>query len=138
MRNTRWVPHVEHDLHTCLDQQRSPQVFCWVRVAKCFVYYSLSVCLFFSHGIVSLFSIYEFDCTSGIFRPSFKTMKSIRLGLTIWSKNNWLAWHPQMNLRIQIQNNWLDWIESVLSTYSSQRKYMGQKRIDLVDIHNSI
>ena len=32
------------------------------------------VCLFvffiFSHGVVSLFSIYEFDCHSGIFRPS--------------------------------------------------------------------
>ena len=33
------------------------------------------VCLFvlflFSHGVVSLFSIYVFDCPSGIFRPSF-------------------------------------------------------------------
>ena len=33
------------------------------------------VCLFvffiFSHGIASLFSIYEFDCPFGIFRPSF-------------------------------------------------------------------
>ena len=33
------------------------------------------VCLFvffcFSHGVVSLFSIYEVDCPSGIFRPSF-------------------------------------------------------------------
>ena len=25
----------------------------------------------FSHGVVSLFSVYEFDCPSGIFRPSF-------------------------------------------------------------------
>ena len=34
-----------------------------------------TVCLFvffiFCHGVVSLFSIYEFDCPSGIFRPSF-------------------------------------------------------------------
>ena len=33
------------------------------------------VCLFvffiFSHGVVSLFYIYEFDCPFGIFRPSF-------------------------------------------------------------------
>ena len=33
-----------------------------------------NVCLFVlficSHGVVSLFSIYEFDCPSGIFRPS--------------------------------------------------------------------
>ena len=33
------------------------------------------ICLFvffiFSNGVVSLFSIYEFDCSSGIFRPSF-------------------------------------------------------------------
>ena len=34
----------------------------------------LSICFFFfifTHGVVSLFSIYEFVCTSGIFRPSF-------------------------------------------------------------------
>ena len=37
----------------------------------------LFVCLtfsFFSHGVVSLFSSYEFDCPSGIFRTSFKTV----------------------------------------------------------------
>ena len=34
---------------------------------------STIVCLFviFSHVVVSLFSIYEFDCPSVIFRPSF-------------------------------------------------------------------
>ena len=38
----------------------------------CLLYYYLSICLFiFSHGIVSLFSIYEFDCPSGIIHPSF-------------------------------------------------------------------
>ena len=39
------------------------------------------VCLFvlfiFSHDVVSLFSIYEFDCPSGIFRPSFKAVKNV-------------------------------------------------------------
>ena len=34
------------------------------------------VCLFvffiFSHGVVSLFAIYEFDCPFGIVRPSFR------------------------------------------------------------------
>ena len=33
------------------------------------------ICLFdfffFSHGVFGLFSIYEFDCPSGIFRSSF-------------------------------------------------------------------
>ena len=37
------------------------------------------VCLFvffiFNHGVVSLFSIYEFDCTFGIFRPSLDAMR---------------------------------------------------------------
>ena len=37
------------------------------------------VCLFvfftFSHGVVSLFSICEFDCPSGIFLPSFISLK---------------------------------------------------------------
>ena len=38
----------------------------------CHVYYCLFVLFSFSHGVVSLFSIYQFDCPSGIFRPSFK------------------------------------------------------------------
>ena len=51
-----------------------------VRVAYSLVFYVVScvllfVCLFFflifSHGVVSLFSNYEFGCPSGIFRPSF-------------------------------------------------------------------
>ena len=38
-------------------------------------YYYSSVCIFnFSHGVVTLFSIYEFDSPSGIFRPSFPTV----------------------------------------------------------------
>ena len=44
------------------------------------------VCLFdlfiFSHGVVSLFSIYEIDCPSGIFRPSLLSdMIDVRLTL---------------------------------------------------------
>ena len=40
--------------------------------------------LFVSHGVVSLMSFYEFDCPSGIFRPSFVTYTSMTssLGLT--------------------------------------------------------
>ena len=44
----------------------------------CCVMWSI-VCLFVfficRHGVVSLFSIYEFDCPSGTFRPSFIIMK---------------------------------------------------------------
>ena len=47
------------------------------------------VCLFvffiFSHGVVSLFSIYQFDCTSGIFRPSFKS----------WFDKPFMKWFPR-------------------------------------------
>ena len=49
---------------------------CLVFSFLCFVFCTiiyLAVCLFiFSHGVVSLFSIYEFDCLSGIFRSSFQ------------------------------------------------------------------
>ena len=34
-------------------------------------YVLLFVLFIFSQGVVSLFSIYEFDCPSGIFRPFF-------------------------------------------------------------------
>ena len=40
--------------------------FCVVSCVLLFVLFR------FSHGVVSLFSIYEFDCPSGIFRPSFQ------------------------------------------------------------------
>ena len=60
------------------DHLISPLVFGGVCVAYslflCCVMCAI-VCLFvffiFSHGVVSLFSIYEFDCPSGIFRPCF-------------------------------------------------------------------
>ena len=71
------MPHLEQDLLTLPEQMTSPQVFGGVRVAKSLVIYVVSslyffsVCLFiFSHGVVSLFSSYEFDSPSGIFRPS--------------------------------------------------------------------
>ena len=75
----RKLPHVEQDLHTLPEYLRSPLVFGGVRVVYSLVFYVVScvllfVCLSFfilSHGVVSLFSIYEFDCSSGIFRPSF-------------------------------------------------------------------
>ena len=35
------------------------------------------VLFIFSHGVVSLLSIYEFDCPSGIFRPSFINLYAI-------------------------------------------------------------
>ena len=56
----------------------NPPVFGRVRFAKSLVFYVVSlyfICFFvfllFRHGVVSLFSIYEFDSSSGIFRPSF-------------------------------------------------------------------
>ena len=75
---TRRVPHVEQDLLTLPEHLRSPLVFGGVRVAYSLVFYVVScvllfVCLSLSFSflfIVSLFSIYEFDCLSGIFRPS--------------------------------------------------------------------
>ena len=49
----------------------------------------LFVFLIFSHGVVSLFSIYELDCSSGIFHPSFKDFivfdNRISLIMSIWS-----------------------------------------------------
>ena len=41
----------------------------------CHLYYCFSVCLLiFCHAVVSLFSIYEFDCPFGIFCPSFSIL----------------------------------------------------------------
>ena len=59
----------------------------WTAVYCClYLFYSFLccvmctiVCLFIffilSHGVVSLFSIYEFDCSAGIFRPFFSNHK---------------------------------------------------------------
>ena len=54
------------------------------------------VCLFvffiFSHGVVSLFSIYEFDCPYGIFRPSFKGRQLIQVYmLALFKSFTWLS-----------------------------------------------
>ena len=75
---THRVPYVEQDLLTLPEHLRSPLVFGGVRVVYFLVFYVVScvllfVCLsfFFSHGVVSLFSIHEFDCPFDIFRPSF-------------------------------------------------------------------
>ena len=50
------------------------------------------VCLFvlfiFSHGVVSLFSIYEFCCPSGIFRPLLWWHKSFMVSMNITLKSN--------------------------------------------------
>ena len=56
-----------------------PNIFC------------LFALFFFSHGVVSLFSIYEFEYPSGIFRPSFihyinLKKKWINLQLEHWHK----------------------------------------------------
>ena len=77
---TRRVPNVKQDLLTLMEHLRSPPVFGGVCVAYSLVLYVVSCVLLtilfvffiFSHGVVSLFSIYEFDCPSGIFHPSFQ------------------------------------------------------------------
>ena len=71
------------------EHQRSPQVFGGVRVAQSLVFYVVSfvlliVCLSVSFLVMALsvyfrFSIYEFDCSSGIFCPSFKWWRRISL-----------------------------------------------------------
>ena len=75
----RRVPHVEQDLLTLPEHMRSPPVYVGVSVALvisiiCCVLCTI-ICLFvfffFSHFIVSLFSIYEFDCPAVLFSPLF-------------------------------------------------------------------
>ena len=78
------MPEVEQDLLTTPEHLRLPPVFGWgscclVFRFLCCVLYTI-ICLFaflfFSHGVVSLFSIFEFDCSSVIFRPSFIIIRS--------------------------------------------------------------
>ena len=79
---TRRVPHVEQDLLTLPEHMRSPLAFGWVHVAYSLVFYVVScvllfVCLSFLYLAMALsvfFSIYEFDCLFGIFRPFFNGM----------------------------------------------------------------
>ena len=68
------LPYVKKNLPSLPEHRRSPTVFGWVRVAYSLVVYIVSCVLLFvffiySHGVVNLFSFYEFDCPSGIFRP---------------------------------------------------------------------
>ena len=85
-------PYVEQDLLTLPEHLRSPLVFGGVRLDYSLVFYVvpcvLFFCLFaffiFRHGDVSLFSIYEFDCPSGIFHLSFYTPSKQNL----YSKRN--------------------------------------------------
>ena len=44
----------------------------------CVCYCCLFVFFIFGHGVVSLFSIYEFDYPLGIFRPSFTVFSSVK------------------------------------------------------------
>ena len=67
---TRRVSHVEQNLHT-IPKNLSSSQFLVEFVLLSGTTNCLFVFLFISHGVVSLFSIYEFDCPSGIFRPSF-------------------------------------------------------------------
>ena len=64
---------MEQDLLTLPEHLRSIPAFGGVRVASSLVFYVVSSVqsFIFSHGVVSLFSIYEFDSPSGIFCPSF-------------------------------------------------------------------
>ena len=90
---TRRVTHAEQFLLTLPEHLRSTQVLGGVRVVYSLVLYVvscvllfvwLSVCLFiFSHVAVNLFSIYDFDCPSGIFRPSFISKLHLRYRLII-------------------------------------------------------
>ena len=94
-RTARRVPHVEQDLLSLSEHVRSLQVFGGVRVAFSFLSYivywvvfivCLPVCfcfVFFCHGVVSLFSIYEFYCPSGIFCSSLITDYTITALLVV-------------------------------------------------------
>ena len=85
------MPHVELDLLTLPEHLRLLS-FCW---DSCYLFFSFLCCFMcsivylfvffiFSHGVVSLFSIYEFDCPSGIFPPSFKDI--LLLTFNTWSQ----------------------------------------------------
>ena len=71
----RRVPHEEQDLLTLPGHLR----FWWGSCSSifsslcCFLFTFICLFHFFisRHGVVRLFSINEFDCPSGIFRPSF-------------------------------------------------------------------
>ena len=79
---TRWMSHVEQDLLTLPEHLRSPS-FWWGSCCLVFSFLGCVLCtivclfvFFFSHhDFVTLFLVYEFECPSGIFRPSFIRIK---------------------------------------------------------------
>ena len=84
------------DLLTLPEHLRSLLVFWW---GSCCLLFSFLccvlcsiVCLFvflsLSHVIVSLFSIYEFDCPFGIFRASFEIYKHHKIVTIKWKNKN--------------------------------------------------
>ena len=68
---------MEQDLRILLEHLKSPQVLVGFVLLSlkfslfCLLYYYLSVCFFNFNSIISLFSIYEFDCPPGTFCLSF-------------------------------------------------------------------
>ena len=58
----------------------------WVQCCVLCIIICLFVFLFFSHGIVSLFSIYEFDCPSGIFHPSLSSSIKLVVLIFVWGQ----------------------------------------------------
>ena len=110
---TRQAPHVEQDMLTLSEYLRTPLVFCGVRGAYSLIFYVVSCVLLFvffifSHGVVSLFSIYEFDCPSGIFCPPFMTCTQICNMVKIYSKYwllilfKWIVQKEKLILKIHI------------------------------------
>ena len=88
------VPHVKQDLltvpeHLVLGGVCVADSLLGVYVVSCVL---LFVFLIFIQGVVSLFSIYELDCFSGIFHPSFMPTSS---NLT----HDWYALYFGKNLR---------------------------------------
>ena len=93
------MPHVEQDLFIFPEHLRSPPFFGWLRVAQSLFFYVLSsvlifVSLSFSFSAMAL-SVYfqsEFDCPSGIFRPSFKIH---------WQRHGKHEYYQKINSRTQ-------------------------------------
>ena len=83
------MPHVEQDLLTLSEHLRSHRFWwgscCLVFSFLCCVFCTIIcrfVFLFFSHGVVGLFTIYDSDCPSGIFSPSFK--EYLKISIDCW------------------------------------------------------
>ena len=73
---TNWFTVMEYPFHRwyricSLRHNYNPLPFSRIWPTELFTIICLLVFFFFSHGVVSLFFIYEFEYPSGIFRPSF-------------------------------------------------------------------